>query len=107
MCTSTPRLRQLLDCLFRQIFRVSGQDAGRAFDQDDARLGGIDVAEIVAHVELGDVADGAGQFDPGGSSADDDEVQLRVGAGLYHFPLRQFKGQQDAAADFGRILDGL
>ena len=65
------------------------------------------MAEVVAHVELRDVTDGAGQFDAGGPSADDDEVQFRVGAGLYHFPLRQLKGQQDAAADFGGILDGL
>ena len=96
----------MFDGFFRQVFGVGGEDARRAFDQDHARLGGIDVAEVVAHVELGDVADGAGKFDAGGPSADDDEVQFGVGAGLYHFALGQFKGEQDAAANFGCVLDG-
>ena len=99
-------MRQLFDGFFRQVFGVGGEDAGRAFDQDHAGLGGIDVAKVVAHVKLRDVADGAGDFDAGGSPADDDEVQFGVGAGFHHFALGQFKGEQDAAANFGCILNG-
>ena len=65
------------------------------------------MAEIVPHIELGDVTDGAGQLHPGRASADDDEIEHGMGAGLHHLPLRQLKGQQHAAPDFGRILDGL
>jgi len=42
-----------------QILRICGQDTGASVEQQHAALGGIDVAEIVAHVELRDVADGA------------------------------------------------
>ena len=68
---------------------------------------GIDVAEIVAHVELGDVADGAGQFDAGGPAADDDKIQRRMPAVLPHLPLGQFKGQQHAPANFDGVFNGL
>ena len=65
------------------------------------------MAEIVPHIELGDVADGAGQLNPGRAAADDDEIEHGMGAGFHHLPLRQLKGQQHAAPDFRRILDGL
>ena len=63
------------------------------------------MAEVVAHVELRDVANGAGKFDPGGSAADDDEIQRRVGALLQHLALGQLEGQQHAAANLGGVLD--
>ena len=46
-----------------EIRGIGRQHARAAIEQHHAALGGIDVAEVVAHVELGDVADGAGQFD--------------------------------------------
>ena len=64
------------------------------------------MAEVVAHVELGDVADGAGQLDAGGPAADDDEVERRVPAVLDHLPLGQLEGQQDAAANLDGVFDG-
>jgi hypothetical protein len=60
----------------------------------------------VAHVELGDVGDGAGEFDAGGAAADDDEVEGWVPAVLDHLALGQFEGEQHAAADFRGVFDG-
>ncbi len=90
-----------------KVFRIGGEDARRAFEQQHAGLGGVDVAEVVAHVELGDVADGAGQLDAGGPAADDDEIERRVPAVLDHLALGQLKGQQHPAANLGGVFDGL
>ena len=65
------------------------------------------MAEIMAHVELGDVTDGACQLHPGRSSANDDEIQFGMGTGFYHLPLRQLKRQQHPATNLGSIFDGL
>ena len=89
-----------------EILRIGGQHARAAVEQHDAALGGVDVAEVVAHVELGDVADGAGELHAGGSAADDDEIERRVPALLEHLPLGQLKGQQHAAANLGGVFDG-
>ena len=64
------------------------------------------MAEVVAHIKLGDVGDGSGQLDAGGSTADDDEIERRVPAVLDHLALGQFEGEQDAAANLGGVLDG-
>ena len=61
----------------------------------------------MAHVELGDIADGAGKFDTGGAAADDDEVERRMPAMLLHLALGQFEGEQDAAADLDGVFDAL
>ena len=70
-------------------------------------FGGIDVAEVVAHEVAGDVADGAGEFDAGGATADDDEIERRVGAGFEHFALGELKGKQNSAANLDGVFDGL
>ena len=56
-------------------------------------------------IELGDVADGAGQLDAGGAAADDDEVERRMPAVFLHLALGEFKGEQHAAADFEGVFD--
>ena len=43
---------------------------------------------------------------PGGSAADDDEIERRVPALLQHLALGQFEGQQHAAANLGGVFDG-
>ena len=91
----------------REIRRISGEHARAAVEQQHAALGGIDVAKVVAHVELCDVADGAGELDAGGAAADDDEVEGRVPALLEHLALGQLEGQQHAAANLDGVFDGL
>ena len=86
-----------------KILGIGGQDARAVVEKQDARLGWVDVAKIVAHVELGDIADGAGKFDAGRAAADDDEIERRMPAVLLHLALGEFEGEQHAAAD----LDGV
>ena len=90
-----------------EVGRIGGQDARAGVEQEHAGFGGVDVAEVVAHEELGDVANGAGQLDAGGAAADDDEVERRMPAVFLHLALGQFKGKQNAAANFEGVLDGL
>ena len=97
---------QLLLGFDGKVFGVGGQNVLFAFNEDHARGGRVNVAEIVPHETAGDVADGAGQLDAGGATADDDEIERRVGAGLQHFALGQLEGEQNAAADLDGILDG-
>src|ERR1039458_2451433 len=84
-----------------------GKDARRSFKEENAGFGGVDVAEVAAHIELGDIADGAGQFHPCWPAADDHEVERRVPAVLDHLALGQLKREQHAAADLKGVFDGL
>jgi len=72
------------------------RDARRTFEEQ-ARDWRVDVAEVVAHVELCDIADGSSQLTPV-DRADDDKVE-EVPAVLDHLSLGEFKGEEDAAAD--------
>src|ERR1700722_20580310 len=65
------------------------------------------MAKIVTHVKLGDVADGAGKFNPRRSRADDDEVEWRMPAVLLHVTLSQFEGEKHTAPNLGGVFDGL
>ena len=94
-------------CLRREIGGISGEDARGALKEDDARLGRVDVAEVAMHIETSDVGDCAGEFDAGGPSSDNNEVEGRVRALLHHLPLSKLKGEQNAAANFGGVFDGL
>ena len=98
---------QLLFGFDGKVFGVIREDVLLAFNEDDAGLGGIDMAEVAAHVVAGDVADGSGEFDAGGTAADDDEVERVMGSGLEHFPLGEFEGEKDAATNFDGVLNGL
>ena len=98
---------ELLAGLLLKVGGVGAEDVGRALEDEDLGHGGVDVAKIFGHVELGDVADCAGQLDAGGAAADDDEVEGGMAAGLLHLALGEFEGEEDAAADLGGVLDGL
>src|SRR6202011_4038267 len=67
----------------------------------------VDVAEVAHHVDFRDVRYRPGELDACRATADDDEVQRRMGAGLHHLPLRQLESQQDATANLYRVFDGL
>src|SRR5690606_11071506 len=55
--------------------RVRGKDLRGALDEDDARLGRVDAAEVVAEGVARKFGDGAGHLDARGPGADDDERQ--------------------------------
>src|ERR1700728_2022473 len=64
------------------------------------------MAKVVAHESARDVADRSGKFDASGAAADDDEIERMMGSGLQHFALGEFEGEEDAAANLDRVLDG-
>ena len=90
-----------------EVRRIRGEHARAAVKQENAAFGWVDVAKVVAHVKLGDVANGAGQLDAGGPAANDDEVEGRVPALLEHLALGELEGQQDTAANLDRVFNGL
>ena len=100
------QLFELFLRLGRQVLGIGGEQAIAAIEQQHLGLGGVDVAEVAAHVVLGDIADGAGQFHAGGPAADDHEVERRMPAVLLHVALGQLEREQYAAADFGGVLQG-
>ena len=79
---------------------------GGSLEDEDLGGSGGDVAEVLGHIEACDVADGPSEFDAGGASADDDEVERGMGSGLHHLALGELEGEEDAAADFGGVFDG-
>ncbi len=56
-----------------KIARQVHQDAVGRLDEDDADLGRVDLAEIVAHDETAQFLAGAGELHAGRSAADDDD----------------------------------
>ena len=78
---------ELLASLLLQIFGIHSQNVPRPFEDQHLRLSGIDVAEVVAHVEPGNIRDRTSEFYACRSSANDDEIQRRMGAALQHLAL--------------------
>ena len=73
--TSTPRSSQRALRIGREIVGKARQHARAGLDQDDARLVGVDVAEVGRQRVARQFGDGAGEFDAGRSGADDDKGQ--------------------------------
>ena len=65
------------------------------------------MAEVMAHIKFGDVADGSGKLNASRAAADYDEVERRMPAVFLHLTLGQFEGQEDTTANFGGVFDGL
>ena len=70
-----------------EVLRVGSEDTGTAIEEQDARFRWIDMAEIVPHIELRDIADGASEFDAGRAAADDDKIERRMPTVLLHLAL--------------------
>ena len=83
------------------------EQARRRLDQDDARRARIDRAEILGERAVGQLGDRARHLDAGRAAADDDEVQQPRALGRVGLGLGLLEGEQDAAADVGRVVDGL
>ena len=91
----------------REVRREGWQHAVLAFDQQDSGFSRIDVMEIAPQRVVGDFAQRAGQFDAGRAAADDHEGKPGVALRGVRLALGLFKSQQNAAADFGGVFDGL
>ncbi len=66
---------KLFPRLALQIRRIGRENIRRAFEYEDLRHRRVDVTEVLGHIELCDVADGAGEFNAGRASTDDDKVE--------------------------------
>ena len=103
----TPRPASLLGGFLPQVGGISSQDVGGTFEDENFGVGGVDVTEVARHIETCDIADGTGELDAGSTSADDDELEWRVGSGLLHLALGEFEGEKDTAANLGGVLAAL
>ena len=83
------------------------EQARRRLHQDDARGARVDGAEVLGKRAIGQLGDRAGHLDAGRAAADDHEIQKPRPLGRIGFGLGLFEGEQDAAADVGRVVDGL
>ena len=89
----------------RPVRRVGRQDAVDRLDEDDPGLAGPDRPEVAPERVVGDLAERAGQLDAGRSAADEHERHpgpSSFGVGL---ALGGLEGDEDPAADLGRVLD--
>ena len=77
----------------RQVLGQGRNDARTGLDQDDARISGVDPAEIVGQGLAGDLGDGARHLDAGRSSADDDEGEQTLPLGIITGELGPFECQ--------------
>lgn len=90
---------------FTQIVGEGAEDIGAAFDEDDAGVGGVDVAEVVHEGVAGDLGDGSSEFDAGGAATDDDEVHpfaTLLGIGL---ALGDLESTEDFHAHFTGVIE--
>ena len=83
------------------------QHRGRGVEQDDVRLGGIDVPEAALEGLVGQFLDLAGHLDAGRTGADDDEGQQLLAALGVAGALGLLEGAEDAAAQLQRVVDRL
>ena len=83
------------------------EQARRRLDQDDARGARIDRAEVRRQRAVRELRDGAGHLDAGRPAADDDEIQQPRALVRILLGLGLLEGEQDAAANVGRVIDGL
>src|SRR5439155_4534207 len=74
---ATERIR----CAAGQRLRECREDERPALEKDDARLGRVDQAEVAGDGLARDLAEGAGQFDAGGTAADHHEREERLSLG--------------------------
>ena len=68
------------------------EDAFAAFDEEDARLGGVDVPKVSAEGVMGQFADGPGHLDAGRAAADHDEGHVAVAVRTIRMTLGLLEG---------------
>ncbi len=108
-----PRAHLDADALERGLRRAGerfgkcGEDARRALDEDDARSGGIDQAEVAGDGLARDLAERAGQLDARRAAADHHEGEERLLLGAVALALGGLVRQQHPTPDLERVLEGL
>ena len=101
-------LLELLLGLLAELGTEGRQHLRRGVDEDDARLPGVDRAEVLAQRVVRQLGDLAGHLHAGRTGADDDEGQQVVdvvtagGTELGHL-----EGAEDAAAELEGVVDAL
>ena len=90
-----------------ELGRIGGQHAIAPFDQDDAGLGRIDLAEVTGEGLPGDLRERPGQLDPRRTAADHHERQVGPTLRRVVHPLGDLEGREDPAADLQGVLDAL
>ena len=93
--------------LLGEIGRKGREHALRTLDQQDRRIGRIDVAEVAAQRVVRDLAQSARQFHTGGSAADDDEGEPRLPRRRIDLPLGRLESEQHPPANLQRIFHRL
>ena len=68
-------------------------------------MGRVDRAEVALQGVFRDLAESAGQLDPGRATADDDERHPLGPADRIGFTLGRLEGDEDPPSDLGRVLD--
>ena len=104
-CTPMPLERDARDRA--ELLREGRQHARPGLDQHHPRRSGVDPAEIPRHGVAGEFGHGAGQLDAGRAAADDDEGEQAAALLGIGRDLGALEGEQQPAADVGRVLDGL
>ena len=104
---STPIFSSRAFALSPSFSPIGGQHRGRGVEQDDVRLGGVDVPEAALERLVGQFLDLAGHLDAGRTRADDDERQQLLAALRVAGALGLLERAEDAAAQFERVVDRL
>ena len=102
-----PELLELALRRRRSIGRIRRQDPIHRLDQDDPGLVRPDRPEVALERVVGDLAQRAGQLDPGRAAADQHERHPRPAPLRVGFALGGLEGDQDPPPDLGRVLDRL
>ena len=82
------------------------EEAVAGLDEEDVEFGGVDVSEVASHGEAYEVGEGAGEFDAGGASADEEdghETPTFDGVGA---EFGGFEGGEDAGSDAVSVSEG-
>ena len=105
--TCTPRRSNWRRALSARSGGKCRQNTRRRLDQNDARVGGVDAAEVALQHRARQLGKRAGQLHAGRPAADDDNGQQLARVRRVGLVLGFLKGQQDPAADAQRVLEGL
>src|SRR5262249_19134397 len=76
-------------------------------DQDDARRGRVDAAEIHRQTLARDLGNGTSHLDPGRATADDREGEEALALGWVGNKLRALECDEDTPPNAGGVLDAL
>src|SRR5271163_1404712 len=90
-----------------KIVRIGRQNARATLEQNNASALGIDGFKFVGQHTTRNFGQRSREFDSSWPAADDYEIQWGLRASAGGLTLIEFQSQQDAAADFKRVFDGL